>query len=91
MIETITITHDCVVGCSKCYGTGQGWYSNSCTMCNGTGVLYGRGEVEEEFEVEWRAPDLSDLKVTNGYHICPECDENLLDLIIEELTWKTTN
>jgi RecJ-like exonuclease len=88
MIESrhVTTIHECAVGCSKCYGTGEGWYSNACTECKGKGTVWDRGEVENEYIIEWRRADFSDVEIIDGdYAVCEYCGQDMIGLIKEEL------
>ena len=82
----VTTIHECALGCAKCYGTGEGWYSNTCTECKGKGTIWNRGEVEHYFWVEWDLPDLSDLEIIDGHNaVCEYCGQDMIGLIKEEL------
>lgn len=90
--KIIKVSHECAVGCPKCYGTGEGWYENSsCTQCRGNGTLWNRGEIEEEFEIEWSQDDLSDLEIIDGPDNCPYCNQNLREYAKEDLKWELEN
>lgn len=89
MIRTIEISHECAIGCWKCYGSGEGWSENaSCTACHGRGYTWNRGEIEELFEVEWTKGDLSDLNIIDGYDECERCGADMIEIIKESLHWE---
>jgi len=89
-MRRIKVSHECAVGCPKCYGTGEGWSENSsCTQCRGNGTLWNRGEQEDEYEVEWSRSDLSDLEIIDGHDECSYCKQDLRRCVKEELQWAT--
>jgi hypothetical protein len=88
MRELVTISHWCAIRCPKCYGSGEAWYdAPNCTQCKGEGTLWDKGEVTDEFEVEWYLKDFSDLVIIDGYKECDRCGQDMMEIIIEGLSY----